>query len=231
MSEHCDSPALDHPPADVDRIASKLAGSLAHDLRNPLGVISNALYLLRLRAEGDERTLRQLDGMDRAVRQLTATLDRVLAFGRLGSITPALIPAAELVRAAANDAILPEKIAVEPAVEPTLMFRGDAASLSAALVAMFSNSVRAMEGEGTIEVAAEREKGGVRLAVRDRGTGFTAEALQRGFEPLYSSRRQGAGLGLYLVARVAQAHGGQARAANRPGGGAEVSLWLPDSTP
>ena len=70
--------------------------------------------------------------------------------------------------------------------------------------------------------------GGFSIEVRDRGPGFTAAALENALVPFYSTKETGTGLGLTLCREIVEAHGGRLRIANREGGGAVVSLWLPD---
>ena len=94
---------------------------------------------------------------------------------------------------------------------------------------MVDNALR--YGAGTIELAAEAGGGSVEIHVLDRGEGFPEEFLGRAFERFSrasaSNRDGGSGLGLAIVQTVARAHGGEAHAANREGGGADVWLTLP----
>ena len=66
--------------------------------------------------------------------------------------------------------------------------------------------------------------------MRDRGPGFTAGALENALVPFYSTKDTGTGLGLTLCREIVEAHGGRLRIANREGGGAPVTLWLPDGS-
>ena len=71
---------------------------------------------------------------------------------------------------------------------------------------------------------------GFAIEVRDRGPGFTGAALENALVPFYSTKETGTGLGLTLCREIVEAHGGRLRIANREGGGAVVSLWLPDGS-
>jgi signal transduction histidine kinase len=105
----------------------------------------------------------------------------------------------------------------------------DRLRLDQAIGSMVDNALR--YGAGTIELRAAVEKGSVEIHVLDRGRGFPAEFLGRAFERFSrapaTSRDGGSGLGLAIVQTVARAHGGEAYAANREGGGADVWLALP----
>ena len=86
-------------------------------------------------------------------------------------------------------------------------------------------------GEGTVTISARREDGVAEIVVADEGPGFPPEFLDRAFERFSrasSGRGDGSGLGLAIVRTVARAHGGEATAANRPTGGAEVRIAIPD---
>lgn len=108
----------------------------------------------------------------------------------------------------------------------------DPALLERALWNLAANALAAVRPGGTVELFAEREAGALRLGVRDDGPGFTAFPPETAFSrgrptPRHESMRTGTGLGLYIVARVAEAHGGHAVAINHPEGGAEVAIVLP----
>jgi signal transduction histidine kinase len=112
---------------------------------------------------------------------------------------------------------------------PSLALDADRLRLDQAIGSMVDNALR--YGAGPIDLEARAEDGSVEIHVLDRGKGFSAEFLGRAFERFSrapaSSRDGGSGLGLAIVRTVARAHGGDAHAANRPGGGADVWLSLP----
>lgn len=82
-------------------------------------------------------------------------------------------------------------------------------------------------GDAPVRISLDREGGAVRIRVMDRGTGISHDNLQRIWEPEFTLKRHGTGLGLPMVRQVVLAHGGRVGAANRPDGGAEFTLWLP----
>lgn len=84
-------------------------------------------------------------------------------------------------------------------------------------------------GGGEIEVVVRYQDGDCWLVVRDRGEGFGEEALERAFEPFFSTARLGLGLGLYHVRKIVQAMGGSVAVRNRPRGGGQVEIVLPEA--
>ena len=123
-----------------------------------------------------------------------------------------------------------QQVAIALAAPPDLVLDADGVRLEQALGNLLDNALR--HGGGDLELAAERARDAVEIHVRDAGPGFpdgfVATAFER-FTRADSARgRGGAGLGLAIVAAVARAHGGTAGARNRPDGGADVWLALPE---
>ncbi len=118
---------------------------------------------------------------------------------------------------------------IEVAAPDSLVLAADRLRLDQAIGSMVDNALR--YGAGTIDLLAGGENGAVQIHVRDRGDGFPPDFLGRAFERFSrassSARDGGSGLGLAIVQTVARAHGGEAHAANREGGGADVWLSLP----
>jgi signal transduction histidine kinase len=119
--------------------------------------------------------------------------------------------------------------AIELASPRALVIRGDRRRLEQALTNLVENALR--HGAGGIELEAAADSGALELRVSDQGPGFPPEFLGRAFDRFSRAEavrdRQGAGLGLAIVAAIARAHGGTATASNQPGGGACVTLELP----
>ena len=118
---------------------------------------------------------------------------------------------------------------IEVLAPASLALEADRLRLDQAIGSMVDNALR--YGAGTIDLVAGSENGSVEIHVLDRGDGFPPDFLGRAFERFSrvssSSRDGGSGLGLAIVQTVARAHGGEAHAANRKGGGADVWLTLP----
>src|SRR6185312_5927872 len=116
-------------------------------------------------------------------------------------------------------------------VAPDLALEADRFRIEQALASLVENALR--HGAGTVTITAVPANGAIELHVHDEGNGFPPDFLGRAFErfsrPEESRSDAGAGLGLTIVQTIARAHGGQASAANDPGGGADVAIQLPAS--
>jgi signal transduction histidine kinase len=98
------------------------------------------------------------------------------------------------------------------------------------LINLLKNARESGAEPGSIELLVTPAAQGFSIEVRDRGPGFTQAALEHALVPFYSTKESGTGLGLTLCREIIEAHGGRLRIANRDGGGAVVTLWLPDGS-
>ncbi len=199
----------------------ELLAAVSHEIRTPLG---HMRVLLDTARERDERP-ELLDELDREVLEVDALVDQLLASSRLdfGALdTRELDVAVEAARALERHGVDAAVLDVEAegctvAADPTL--------LRSALANLVRNAVE--HGGGVTRVAVRRTLEAVEVDVEDAGPGFGDADLARAFEPFFRKTGSGLGLGLSLVDRIARAHGGSARAVNREGGGARVTIRLP----
>lgn len=140
---------------------------------------------------------------------------------------PALTDVSELVQKGCRElgAIYPKVEVVVDLPDAPILTYADATGLANALRIIMTNAARAMKEQGGVAVGARVVEGQVEIGVRDRGPGFTAQALAELDEPLAGA--DGTGLGLLIAREVAQAHNGTLTMTNVPDGGAVVSLRIP----
>jgi len=222
-----------------ERLAAlgELSAVVAHEVRNPIGIIFNAIAVLRRspRDSRDADTL--LEIVDEEAQRLIAMVNDLLAFaspGRLRitktSLDAILSGAAEAAHASAPPGSPGVHVHVSPAVPPV---ECDEQLVRQAVINLITNGMQASPGE-VVEVLAELDPEDptvVRIAVKDRGHGVPAEAIPRLFTPFFTTRPTGTGLGLAIVRRVAEAHGGEVRVVPSGGPGATFWLKLPLETP
>jgi signal transduction histidine kinase len=207
----------------------ELLANVSHELRTPLARIKVAMELI---GPQDESVKKRLAAVEEEVDELDRLIADVLTATRLDI---AALPLHKI-RLKANDLIEKARrravsLTIEARVEPDLVIEADEALLSRALDNLLDNARKYGDGS-PIEVEARREGGQAIVAVRDRGPGIPDGELAFVFDPFYRgegarARASGFGLGLALARRVAEAHGGSARAINVDGGGARIELRLP----
>ena len=206
-------------------ILGQLAGGVAHELRNPLGVIKNSVYYLRMVAPQDERVQKHLGLLEREVATANRIVTDLLDFARVRP--PERVPtdlealAAEVLERAA----LPEGITVVferrgggPRVEV------DPDQVMQVLANLVTNAAQAMPEGGTLTIEIAASGGGARVAVADTGVGIPPENLERIFQPLFTTRAKGIGLGLAVARSLAEANGGALTAESAPGRGSRFVL-------
>lgn len=188
----------------------RFTARLAHDLRNPLAVIRNAAYVLKRKLAKGEAD-QAVEYLDMIERELSST-DRMI--GELVSLTrgepPRREPADldELLAAARQG--LPPGLRVDWRREgPGLTLHVDRDQLTRVFGNLFLNSVQAMGGEGgTISVISVAADDADEIRVCDTGPGIPSELAEKVFEPLFTSRRSGTGLGLTFCRQIVERHGG-----------------------
>jgi signal transduction histidine kinase len=224
----------------------QLAGGVAHELRNPLGVISNAVYYLTSARGIDAETRQEYLGiLDQETRNATKIISDLLSFSRGPVTEPERVFLGDFIPNAVSRQQVPEGIQVEVGVPldlPPLYV--DPGHLGQIVNNFFSNACDAMEDGGTIFLSAEkadqvrvpveREKGYqapksgyLRLIVEDTGTGIEAEDLQQIFEPLFTTKSRGIGLGLAVTQNLVKANRGWIEVSSRIGEGTRIEVFLP----
>ncbi len=194
----------------TERLAAigQLAGSIGHELRNPLGVIRSSVYLLRGRIGDDEKAKKHLDKIDgqiglsnRIVTDLLETMRDRPATRRPVAPETILDAARELTVVADGSSI---ELTPAPRMPDVLV---DPDQVRQIFVNLLQNGVEAAGPSGRVLVSLEATSAGVEIRVSDSGPGFTQEARVRLFEPLFTTKSRGIGLGLALCRRLAERNG------------------------
>jgi signal transduction histidine kinase len=232
----------------ADRAKEGMLAMLAHELRNPLGTINNALQVLRMKGEGDETWKRAIEAAERQVLHQALLIDELLEASRVTRRQIELVceelDLAQLVRDTVEgylDTLADARLTLDldlPAGE--LVVRGDRLRLAQALSHLLQNAVKFTPPGGRIAVRAARLPGDRRaeLTVRDDGAGIEPEELPYVFEVFSQADNQsldrsrgGLGVGLAVVKGLVEMHGGEVEAHSEgPGKGAEFSIRLPLET-
>ncbi len=215
-------------------VVGRIASQITHEIRNPLNAISLNAELLEEElgpgGEGEARSL--LRAIGREVDRLNGVIEDYLRFARLPKPQKARQDLNEIL-SDLLDFIAQEMAAARvevrrqlgPGLPPVL---ADEGQLRAAFLNLLRNGREALPGGGTVTVATRLAEGGeLETEVRDTGAGIPEDVLPHIFDPFYSTKEQGTGLGLAFALQVAQEHGGSLRCESQPGRGTAFFLRLP----
>ncbi len=216
--------------ARVERLSTfgQLVGSIGHDLRNPLGVIETSLYILRGRVGQDERSVKHVDRIAEQLEIANGIISNLLDMIRSRPLAAEVVRLSDVVNGAVASVKRPEGVALAlEGIEALPAVKGDPVQLRQVLVNLLENAVHAASPRGEVAVRGRGADSVVELEVEDTGPGVDAATRRRLFEPLITTKEHGIGLGLALVKKIAERHGGSVSYSDRPGGGARFTVRLP----
>jgi len=207
-----------------------LSGSIAHELRNPLGVMTNALfYLENVLSEAPQKVRDHLGKLRNQVRLSESIITGLLSVTRAGPPQLSTVSVQQIVDEHLSRVSVPSSIGVERDIPPNLPeLLVDPIQIGQILTNLFTNAVQAMEGiDGVLKVRARAVGDRVRIEVADTGPGVRPEDRERIFEPLFTTKARGIGLGLSVSRSLARANSGELNLISAPGKGAVMALELP----
>jgi PAS domain S-box-containing protein len=228
--------------ADADRQKNEFLAMLSHELRNPLAPMRNALYLLKRAPQDPDMMQAACDVMDRQMHQLVRLVDDLLDVSRIirgkielrhdrvdvGAVVARAVETAQPVVDAHGHAV---KVSLP---EVPLRVDGDLMRLAQVVSNLLTNAAKYSGGAGCIDVAVRRDAEHALITVRDQGVGIPPQLLPRVFdlfvqgEHTLARSQGGLGIGLTLVKRLVEMHGGSVAVSSAgPGQGSEFSVRLP----
>ena len=192
----------------------KLASRLAHDLRNPLSVIMNMTTLNEISpAITKEEVERRKQMVNRAVERMTHQIDRVMDFVRIKPLEFKTTSIKTIIEFVKESIIIPKdiKIILE-GDNPTISC--DIREMDALFSNLISNSIQAMESSGVITIKVIDEDMQIVIKVEDLGPGIAKKNLKKIFEPLFTTKQEGTGLGLVSCKNIVEHHGDRSNKSN-----------------
>ncbi len=227
---------------DADRSKNEFLATLAHELRNPLAPIRNAVAILHLQVPPAPEMQWALSVIERQMQQMTRLIDDLLDIARITcnrmELRTERIDLNEVLRSAVETSrplieACGQNLAIAMPSEPVALY-GDSTRLAQVFSNLLNNAAKYSERGGQIWLHAERQGSDLVVSVRDTGIGIPAEMLPRIFE-MFSQvdhsrdrSRGGLGIGLMLVKRLVEMHGGTITVASEgPGMGSEFIIRLP----
>ena len=208
-----------------------LAAEVAHEIRNPLTVMKMLYHSLELDFAEDDPRAEDARVLDEKMNHLDQIVDNIVKFARnaepqLGPVDiPSLLDDLSLLT---RHKLQHQQITLVREDAPDLpSVKGDATQLSQAFLNLILNAAEAMQHGGKLQIATTAVEQGVTVTFTDSGPGMTAEQREYAFTGMLSSTKdKGGGLGLAIVAKVAEAHGGRVEVESAPGEGTRIILRL-----
>ncbi|MDJ0942734.1 MAG: ATP-binding protein [Kiloniellales bacterium] len=213
-----------------------LTATVSHELRNPLGAIRTAIYLVRGRTEGHDLGVESaLERVDRSVSRCDNIINELLDYTRSTALKLENQPLDEWLQAFLGEQDLPPAISVKLLSGTSgLVTAFDQDRLRRALTNLVNNAHEAMveaaeggEPAGAIEIRTRAGEDHFEILVLDNGPGIAPETLSQVFEPLFSTKSGAVGLGLPTVKQIMEQHGGGVEVTSTQGSGTQVRLWMP----
>ncbi len=231
-----------------------LAGSMGNELRNPLGVMNNAVfYLNTILSEAGAEVREYLDIIEEEIKVSRGIITEFLDAVRTMKPRTAKIVVEELVARALGKSAIPENVSVKVDIPETLpSISVDPAQMDRVLQNLVANAVQAMPKGGFLDVAArpvqgsrfkvqgsedkniergtlnvERDTDFVEISIEDTGEGISPENMKKLFQPLFTTRARGIGMGLTVCKNLTEANGGRIEVESEQGKGTRLSIKLP----
>jgi two-component system, NtrC family, sensor kinase len=207
-----------------------LAAGIAHEVGNPLTSVSTLVQVLQ-RRDGDAYTQEKLALVSGQLQRIQVTLRELINFSRPASTERTRVSVAEIVEEALNIAKYYKRIKGRvvscqvPADLPPL--HGVRDQLVQVFLNLVLNAIDATARGGHIDLRAERHDGTLRVTVRDDGAGISPEHAGRVFQPYFTTKKHGTGLGLFVTRKLVNDHGGAVDFESRPGEGTVFRVTLP----
>lgn len=207
----------------------EFASVLAHEIRNPLSAIRVSLQSIAERVDADARVRPQIQQALADIERVAATATGALRVARSGHVQLTELRLSEPIALAMRDAA-PEAERLHAALhapelpESSVLVRGDMDALHRLFLNLLLNAIHAAAGNRPCGVRVRRSGALIDVTVWDDGDGMSAETRARMFEPFFTTRVEGTGIGLAVVRQIAAAHGAPIQVESQPGAGTKVTV-------
>jgi len=192
-----------------------LAARISHDLRNPLSVINTEIEIMELRGPKDEKSILRINRLKRAIERMDRQINGILDFVREKPITRESISSQLLIQSVFGNINVPSGIKIVMPTHDVQLF-GDVVQLETVLSNIITNAIQAVGDTGKIVISVQDAQDLATLSISDSGPGIAATDLPKIFEPLFTTKQVGTGLGLSSCKTIIENHGGKITVHNNP---------------
>jgi PAS domain S-box-containing protein len=210
-------------------VMGQLAGGVGHELRNPLGVISNAVYFLRMvSSEGNPVFKEYLDIISSEVVKSDKIISDLLEFSRIKSVNKVNTNIFSIISEVLSKNPVPEKIRVINDIYPSLpSVYADPLHMEQIFRNIIINASQSIKDGGEVILSSISDGDYVYISVKDTGCGIPAENMKKIFDPLFTTKTRGLGLGLSVTKKLAEANGGNIDVESKEGEGTIFTVSIP----
>jgi two-component system, NtrC family, sensor kinase len=217
-----------------ERIAAlgRAAAQVAHEVKNPLaGLLLYSLHLKDKSSNFSENQTYLVDKIVDTIKHLNSRVEQILGFARpvsltlsAGNLNQIVSDVLDLLRPQLTDNNVEVRLSVDEQPAYAML---DEASMRGALMNLMLNAIEAMRNGGMLSIAVDHTGESLRLEIADTGPGIAADEAKKIFEPFYTTKEQGLGLGMPYAKKVIEQHSGAVSLNSRPGEGTTISIVLP----
>jgi PAS domain S-box-containing protein len=209
-------------------VLGQLAGIVGHELRNPLGVIGNSVYFLRMKLEGaDDIVKKHLGIIDLNVERATMIIEELLGLSRARKLQHVPTNVNTLLKDALTSLRIPGTIQVTCDLDETIpLALVDSEHMRRVFINLVTNAVQGMPEGGTLTLKTFYNEV-IHIAIQDTGQGIPEEHITRIFEPFFTTRARGVGLGLVIAKNIIEEHNGTITVGSKVGEGTLCMVKLP----
>lgn len=223
-----------------ERLATlgQLTATVSHELRNPLGAMRPSLYIIEKKCNKDDEQLQKaIERVDRNIERCDRTIDELLDFTRITDLNTQITGIDEWLGTVIDEQVLPDDISLEKEFSlKDVRLKIDRGRLRRAIINVFENACHAMMmddkkvvniKDAKLNIKTEVNNERIEIVITDNGCGLTESVLEKVFEPLFSTKGFGVGLGMPTVKQIMEQHSGGIEIKTDEGKGTSVILWLP----
>ncbi|MBT8242614.1 MAG: GHKL domain-containing protein, partial [Nitrosopumilus sp.] len=194
-----------------------MASRMSHDLKNPLTVIKSSIELLQMNLGDkiDDKTKNYSKRIEDSITLIFSIIDDVLEFAKTSVLHKENVSLKILLENIVSNISVPENIKIN-LPENNISINCDKSKIESVLSNLITNSIQAIEKTGTIDVSIEETSTNVIISISDSGSGIPEDKISQIFEPLFTTKTSGTGLGLGISKNIVEQHGGKINVSNNP---------------
>ncbi len=214
-------------------VLGQLTATVSHEIRNPLGTVANAFYMLKesLQGEGNDHLKRPLLLAERNIERCDNIISDLLDFSRQRKIEKRPVDIDPWLSDLLSEFKIPEYIELKKDLQASCQVPVDAERLRRVIVNVVTNAMQALDEmekpDKQLTIYTRVADGRCEIDIQDNGPGMSDDVLAQIFEPMFSTKNFGVGLGVPIIRNILIGHGGGVNYLSEKGFGTTVQMWLP----